>query len=47
MMGLIILRLDHVIMKGRIVLNADLDGLDPVILEGRIFQDVDVAIDHT
>ena len=40
MLGLIILRLDLVILKGRIVLNVDLDGLDPVILKGRIVQDV-------
>ena len=37
--GLIILRLDPVILKGRIVLNVDVDGLDPVIPKGRINQD--------
>ena len=46
MLGLIILRLDPVILKGRIVLNVDLVGLDLVILKGRIFQDNDVGIDH-
>ena len=46
MMGLIILRFDLVIPKGRIVLNVDLDGLDPVIPKGRIVQGVDVGIDH-
>ena len=30
-LGLIILRLDPVIMKGRIVLNVDVSGLDPII----------------
>ena len=45
-MGLIILRLDPVILKGGIVLNVDIDGLDPVIPKGRIVQDVDVGIDH-
>ena len=48
MLGVIILRLDPIILrlKGRIILNIDLDGLDPVILKGRIIQDVDVGIDH-
>ena len=46
MLGLIILRLDLVILKGRTVLNIDLIGLDHVILKGRIVQDVDVGIDH-
>ena len=41
MLGLIILRLDLVIPKGRIILNVDLDGLDPVISKGRIVKDVD------
>ena len=45
-MGLIILRLDPVILKERIVLNIDIDGLDPVIPKGLIIQDVDVGIDH-
>ena len=45
-MGLVILRLDPVILKGRIVLNVDLDGLDLVIPKGRIVQNVDVGIDH-
>ena len=31
MLGLIILRLDLVILKGRIILNVNLDGLDPII----------------
>ena len=46
MLGLIILRLDLVILKGRIVLNVDLGGLDLIILKGRIVQYVDVGIDH-
>ena len=46
MLGLIILRLDHVIPKGKIVLNVDLVGLDPVISKGMIIQDVDVGADH-
>ena len=46
MLGLIILRLDPIILKGRIVLNVDLVGLDPIILKERIFQDVDVGIYH-
>ena len=46
MLGLIILRLDPIIPKGRIVLNVDLDGLDLVIPKGMIVQDVDVRIDH-
>jgi len=40
MLGLIILRLDPVISKGRIILNVDVSGLDLVILKGRIVQDV-------
>ena len=39
-LGLIILILDPVVLKGRIVLNDDVSGLDPVILKGRIVQDV-------
>ena len=46
MLGLIILRLDLVIPKGRIVLNIDLVGLDLIIMKGRIIQDVNVWIDH-
>ena len=46
MLGLIILRIDPVIPKGRIVLNIDLDGLDLIIPKGRIVQDIDVGIDH-
>ena len=45
--GIIILILDSIIPKGRIILNVYLVGMDPTILEGRIFQDVDVGIDHT
>ena len=41
MLGLIILRLHPLILKGRIILNVDLDGLDLVILKGRIVQDVE------
>jgi len=40
MLGLIILRLDPVISKGKIILNVDVSGLDLVILKGRIVQDV-------
>ena len=40
MLGLIILRLDHVILKGRIVLNVDLDGIDPIIPKGKIAHDI-------
>ena len=41
MLGLIILRIDPIIPKGRIIVNFDLDGvLDLVILKGRIVQDV-------
>ena len=36
MLGFIILRLHPVIPKRRIILNVDLDGLDPVIQKGRI-----------
>ena len=46
MLGLLILGLDPVIPKGRIVLNVALVGLDPVILKGRIVQDDDVGINH-
>ena len=47
MLGLIILRLDPVIPKGRIVLNIDVEGLiilrlDPVISKGRIVLNVDL-----
>ena len=45
-LGLVILRLDSVIPKEIIVLNVDLDGLDPIISKGRIVEDVDVGIDH-
>ena len=46
-LGLIILRFDPVIPKGRIVLNVDVEGLiilrlDPIILKGRIVLNVDV-----
>ena len=46
MLGLIILRLDPVVVKGRIILNVDVSGLDPVIPKGRIILDVDVKINH-
>ena len=47
MEGLIILRLDPIILKGNIVLNVDVEGLiifilSPVILKGRIVLNVDV-----
>ena len=50
MLGLIILRLDHVIPKGRIVLNVDVEGpiilrLDPVIPKGRIILNIDEVMD--
>ena len=45
-LGLIILRLDPVILKGRIVLKFDLVGLDPVIPKGRIVQNDEFGIDH-
>ena len=45
-MGLIILKLDPIILKGRIVLNVDLVGLDLVILKERIVQDDNVGIAH-
>ena len=46
MLGLIILRLDPVISKGRIVLNVDVEGLiilrlDLVIPKGRIVLNLD------
>ena len=46
MLGLIILRLDPVIPKGRVVLNVDVEGLiilklDPVISKGRIVFNTD------
>ena len=40
MLRLIILRLDPIILKGRIVLNVYRIGLDLVIPKGRIVQDV-------
>ena len=40
MLGIIILKLDLVILKGRIVLNVDVSGIDPIILKVRIVQDV-------
>ena len=46
MLGLIILRLDPVIPKGRIVLNVDLVGFDLVISKGRSVKDVDVGTNH-
>ena len=46
MLGLIILRLDPVIPKGRIVLNVDLVELDLINLKGGIVQDVDVGTNH-
>ena len=39
MLGLIILRLDPIIPKGKIVQDVS-SGLDPVIPKGRIIQDV-------
>ena len=45
-LGLIVLRLDPITLKGRIILNVDLVGLDPIIMKGWIIQDVDVGIDH-
>ena len=46
MLGLIILRLDPIILKGRMILNVGLIGLDLVISKGRMVQDDDVGIDH-
>ena len=45
MLGLIILRLDPIILKGRVLLNVDVSGLDPVIMKGRIIQDVSGGLD--
>ena len=46
-MGLIILRLDPEILKGRIILNVDVEGLiiltlDPINMKGRIVLNVDL-----
>ena len=45
-LGLIILRLDLVIMNGRIILKVDLVALDPITPKGRIVQNDEVGIDH-
>ena len=49
-MGLIILRLDPIILKGRIILNVDEEGIiilriDLVIMKGRIVLNTDEVMD--
>ena len=47
MLGLIILILDPIIPKGRIILNVDVSGLDLVTLKGRIAHDVGINHPYT